>query len=377
MNLPARPRLVSNTPAPPPGGQTPAVEHGSGAPARSALDKHVLDYLDQGLCIFDSDQRLVLANARFLEIYGLSLRQAQPGMPFVELVAQRFRTGLLAEDLASILAQEGAPPTSHPPDETQILDDGRCIIVRRRPMQHGGWMVTYEDVTERCRAEQRIQHMALHDALTGLPNRLVLRRRLLAALHSAHSGDAVALHCIDLDRFKLVNDTYGHGVGDKLLKIVGERLRASVRTTDTVARLGGDEFAIVQPGVRRQSDAATLAERIIARLSEPMRIDEKIIDIGASIGIAMTQQGEIDEDALMRHADVALYRAKNTGRGACRFFEPSMANELRDKHLLEADLRLAVARRQLVLHYQPLMDLATMRVCGFEALLRWQHPERG
>jgi diguanylate cyclase (GGDEF)-like protein len=244
-------------------------------------------------------------------------------------------------------------------------------------MPGGGWVATYEDATERRRAEERIAFLAHHDALTGLPNRNLFRERAEQAVADLGRGKGSAVLCLDLDRLKAVNDTLGHGAGDQLLRAVAGRLTACARDTDTVARLGGDEFAVVQAGVDDPEDAELLAERILQALAQPYDLDGHRVVVGASLGIALAPRDGAQGERLLRCADTALYRAKTDGRGVHRFFEPEMDTRLLARRTMELDLRRALGANELELLYQPLVNLRAGRVCGFEALLRWRHPERG
>ena len=261
--------------------------------------------------------------------------------------------------------------------QLQELSDGRVIAISHVPMDDGGWVATYEDVTERREAEARISFMARHDALTSLPNRVLFRECLDQALSQLGRGHGFAVLFVDLDHFKSVNDTLGHPIGDRLLLAVSERLQACVRETDTVARLGGDEFAVVQAGVARPDDSAQLAGRIVRALSEPFELDMHRVLISASLGIAVAGTDGTSVDTLLKNADLALYRAKEDGRGAYRCFEPEMDARLQALRALELDLRHAVANDEFELFFQPLIDLRTDRLSGFEALIRWWHPRRG
>jgi diguanylate cyclase (GGDEF)-like protein/PAS domain S-box-containing protein len=240
-----------------------------------------------------------------------------------------------------------------------------------------------EDITERREAEARIAHMAGHDALTGLPNRTLLRDRLEQAIAAAAgpAGGAAgmaAVLCLDLDRFKEVNDTLGHPVGDALLQAVAGRLRGCAQGRDVVARLGGDEFAVVLPAPAGTPEgAAGFASRVAEALAEPFLIEGHQLLAGASIGIAVTPADGADADTLLRRADMALYRAKAEGRATWRFFEPALDAQLRKRRALEADLRAAVREERFELHYQPLFRTPTGRVNGVEALLRWRRPDGG
>jgi diguanylate cyclase (GGDEF)-like protein len=246
-----------------------------------------------------------------------------------------------------------------------------------QPMQGGGWVATFEDITEWQKAQAQISHMARHDALTNLPNRTLFRERLEQALLHAKRDGHIAVLCLDLDHFKGVNDSLGHPIGDDLLKDVAGRLTACLREGDTVCRLGGDEFAIVQVDSGEQTSPASLASRLIEVVSAPYDIRGHQITIGLSIGIAVTPGDGSDPDQLLKNADLALYRAKSDGRGLFHFFEVGMDARAQARRLLEVDLRGALLRNEFVVYYQPIQDLEAERVVGFEALVRWNHPLRG
>ena len=266
---------------------------------------------------------------------------------------------------------------------THLKADGQRIDVAiyARAITHRGTaaeLIAAVDITERKRAEARVAHMAHHDALTGLANRVLLRQRMDEALARARrTGKGAAILYIDLDNFKSVNDTLGHSHGDLLLQRVAERIRAALREGDTAARLGGDEFAIIQNDVADPAEVSALARRLVAELAEPFDIMGHQAVIGASVGIALAPGDGDDADKLFKSADLATYRAKADGKGAFRFFEAEMDARAQARRRLEMDLRAAMAANALELHYQPLVKLASGRVSGFEALLRWRHPERG
>jgi diguanylate cyclase (GGDEF)-like protein len=234
-----------------------------------------------------------------------------------------------------------------------------------------------EQTEERARAEALVTHMARHDALTRLPNRVLFRETLEHGLALARRDDSLAVLCLDLDNFKAVNDTLGHPVGDTLLTVVAERLRGCIGETDTVARLGGDEFAIVQMSAAQPVAATILAQHLIETIAEPYEVDGHRVVIGTSIGIAVAPNDGTDPDAILKNADMALYRAKAEGRGSYRFFEAAMDASMQARRMLELDLRLALGRDEFELMYQPLVDLRGAQINGFEALLRWNHAERG
>jgi diguanylate cyclase (GGDEF)-like protein/PAS domain S-box-containing protein len=234
-----------------------------------------------------------------------------------------------------------------------------------------------QDVTERHEAEARVAYMAHHDALTGLLNRTVLRERLGDALRRSQCGEPCAVLHLDLDRFKEVNDTFGHPVGDELLRSVAKRLLSCVRDGDTVARLGGDEFVILCQGEEQPHAAARLAARVIAELLRPHEIDGRLLSVGVSIGVAVAPEDGHDPAQMMTCADLALYGAKQDGGERFLFFEPEMQARVQARRCLEADLHRALQNREFELHYQPLVNLDRGRISGFEALVRWRHPERG
>jgi diguanylate cyclase (GGDEF)-like protein/PAS domain S-box-containing protein len=258
--------------------------------------------------------------------------------------------------------------------EIEVLTRGRRIAFDNRD----AFLVTAVDITERRKAEARIAHMAHHDALTDLPNRVLYRERLDAALARArYTHEGIAVLCVDLDLFKNVNDSFGHSMGDQLLRRVAERLRRHMRDGDFVARIGGDEFAIILDQVRGANDVSDRTAALIDILSECYDIDGVELVIGASVGIAIAPSDGDSADQLLRNADMALYRAKSEGRGAHHFFEIEMDHQAQRRRTMEADLRQALARGEFEMYYQPLVDLAAGQITGFESLLRWKHPERG
>jgi len=257
------------------------------------------------------------------------------------------------------------------------IEDGREVSVTTLPLTAGGWVSTHEDVTERRRAEAKIAYMAHHDALTELPNRLQLYKQLRQMLAMTRRGTQVAVFCLDLDRFKDVNDAHGHPFGDLLLKAVADRLRQCIRDADIAARLGGDEFAIVQAGSSQPTDATSLASRLIEVVGAPYELGGRQVTVELSIGIALAPGDGLDPEQLLKNADTALYRAKSDGHGLYRFFEPEMDARVQARRRIEIDLGKAIANNEFELFYQPLVDVRTENVTGFEALIRWHHPERG
>jgi diguanylate cyclase (GGDEF)-like protein/PAS domain S-box-containing protein len=350
---------------------------------RLALEKQLLDTamnnMSQGLIMFDSAERIVVCNDLYIEMYGLSRETVKPGCSLLELLRYRVAVGNFPnrdpeEHRAEILAALALGGVT-----TSIFDmpDGREVLVTTAPMAAGGWVATHEDITERRKAEAKIAYMAHHDALTDLPNRLQLHEQLRKTLATTKRGAQVAVFCLDLDRFKHVNDTHGHSVGDLLLQSVAGRLRGCIRDTDIVARLGGDEFAIMQAGVSQPTEATALASRLIEAIAAPHELGSHQVLVELSVGIALAPGDGLDPDQLLKNADMALYRAKSDGRGLYRFFEPEMDARVQARRSLEADLRNAIENREFELYYQPLIDMQTEYVTGFEALIRWHHPQRG
>jgi diguanylate cyclase (GGDEF)-like protein len=338
-----------------------------------------LSNMTHGLCMFDGTQRLIVCNKRYIDMYGLPPHLTQPGTPLHTVIAWRLASGNLALNQFSSGPFERAKEIASlgPCIFAQDLSDGRVVSIHHQPMADGGWVSVHEDITDRRRAEAQIAHMARHDVLTDLPNRVLLREHLEQAIVRMRRGEGFAVLCLDLDRFKNVNDTLGHSIGDSLLKAVGERLRRCVSEADTVARLGGDEFAIVQVGIERPEESSMLAAQILDYVSEPYDIEGNHVVVGTSIGIALAPSDGTDPDQLLKNADMALYLAKADGRGTHRFFEPEMDARLQARRALELDLRRAITHGEFELRYQAVVNLETRAVTGFEALLRWAHPQRG
>ncbi|WP_269716039.1 EAL domain-containing protein [Caulobacter sp. NIBR2454] len=262
---------------------------------------------------------------------------------------------------------------------TEALSDRPSDLLRGFIVHDQGRYLGVGTVIALLRAANRaFVQLAHYDPLTDLPNRVLFHKQLREALARADRGASqVAVLCIDLDRFKTVNDTLGHAVGDELLQAAGQRLRSCVREGDTVARLGGDEFAIVQNGVTGPDDARHLAARIVETMSAPLTLHGHNVVAGASVGVAVAPLDGREPDELLKKADMAMYRVKGEGRRGFRFFEPAMDEVLQSRRRLELDLRRALEMGEFELRYQPLYDLASERVTGCEALLRWRHPERG
>ncbi len=338
----------------------------------------ILDNMAHGVLLFDSESRLLVCNQRYVSMYGLTQDAAKVGRSLRELLKYRVAAGTFDGDSEGYVARlmenilEGKSFS-----DTVKLGDGRIISVANKPIADGGWLAIHEDITERQRADEQIAHMARHDALTDLPNRIMLRERLQHELKRVKRGECLAVLCLDLDQFKSVNDTLGHPIGDELLKLVADRLRGCTREPDTIARLGGDEFAIIMTQMKEPTDAASLSRRIRELIIRPYQVDGHQIVSDLSIGISIAPIDGTESDILLKNADMALYGAKADGRGTYRFFEPDMNTRMKARRELEMDLRKALHNKEFELYYQPLVTLQTNEISAFEALLRWHHPTRG
>jgi len=338
-----------------------------------------LNNMSQGLVMFDSSARLVVCNKRYLDMFGLSSETVKPGCTIREVLDQRVATGGFRADYVEAYRADLLAAVAHGATFSKItkLPDGRVISIVNQPMTDGGWVATHEDITARLLAEEKIKHLAHYDALTDLPNRVTFYERMETALSRQRRSEFVAVLSLDLDRFKSVNDTLGHPIGDLLLQAAADRMRSCVRSEDLVARLGGDEFAIVQVSSTPTSDVSALAARLIEVVGAPYDLDGHQVNVGASVGIAIAPTDGDKPDQLMKSADLALYRAKADGGGDYRFFEVEMDARMQARRALELDLRKAIVNGEFELYYQPIIDVKTKQITSCEALLRWHHPERG
>ncbi|NLS20971.1 EAL domain-containing protein [Rhizobium sp. P40RR-XXII] len=336
------------------------------------IDRHLTDLRGfanaslEGLLIV-RDGRIIDANERFFTISGWSAQQV---------------TGLAPEAFLT-LDMEAHAEAAIPLETTLSGCGGKSIPVEtvRRSITYRGHecsVLVVRDLTERRQAQQMIEHLAHHDILTDLPNRSLFDLRMRQALQMANrKGGEVAIFCLDLDRFKAINDVFGHAEGDRILCKVAGILQRIIEEGDTVARLGGDEFAIIQPKRQQPVGATRLAERILAEFAMEMDTARDPTAVGVSLGIAIYPRDGASAEQLYANADTALYRAKRAGRGHACFFDAEMDKAVRTRRQLENDLRQAILRRQLFLEYQPIYDVGSDSVSGYEALLRWAHPDRG
>ncbi|RAZ80141.1 diguanylate phosphodiesterase [Mesorhizobium atlanticum] len=334
--------------------------------------------MSQGLLMYDADGKMIVRNQRFLELYKVAAADFPYGTTHRDALERLLELGIYTKlDVDSEVAKTQTCLQAGKMHSTyRYLSDGRTFLVVRQPMG-GGWVVTFDDVTEQRRAEERMTHLAHHDTLTNLPNRSMFREKLDQALGEA-KAKPLAILSLDLDRFKAVNDTFGHPAGDWLLKCVAKRLLHAVRSSkDMVARFGGDEFAIIQFGIKSAADAEKLAKRIVEIVGKPYRDKGREMHVGVSLGIALYPGDGHDADTLLTNADMALYRGKSEGRNVYRFFEPGMDALMRERRALELDLEAALSKREFELDFQPILNIGSGEIVGAEALMRWRSPSRG
>lgn len=344
------------------------------------LFEGALQNMNQGLCMFDAQSRLVVSNKRYRDIFNIPQDMVLTGMAQHAICSALVARGLYSPEVTVAEIERStraALQAAEPAPITRELCDGRTLAINHRVMDGGGWVSTFEDITEQRRSAERIAHLAHHDALTDLANTRAMRqgyRDLIAARDDERP--LLAMYYIDLDRFKFVNDTYGHAAGDELLQEVAARLRRNTRRGDVVARLGGDEFALVHRVVDAAAATST-AQRLVNVLSEPFDLASGRVHTGASIGLAIRAVQDLDMDPLLHDADLALRHSKTEGRGVFSVFEASMSEAFEARRQIEADLQAALAADQFELHYQTLVDARDGHVACVEALVRWRHPTRG
>ena len=364
--------------------------------------EQAITHMPQGICLYDAQDRLQLVNERFCRIYGQPMSTLRMGMRFYDILANSCAIGNYPGRTVDEIyrARKSMIDKRQPDTFLQELGDGRLIAIYHQPLEDGGWVCTYEDITERRKSESRIEFLAQHDALTELPNRVLFSQRLQEGLAAAGDGRLCALLCLDLDGFKEVNDSFGHAAGDLLLKEVARRLTGNLRKGDTAARLGGDEFAILLQNTSAGEAVAT-AQRVTMALNGAYALDQHgDARVGVSIGIACAPLHADQPEMLLSLADKALYAAKSAGLGVPRLYdkeldhaakapiflrppsrknrhEPSGLQALRDAANLANDLRAAMQAGRLHLHFQPIYDTSTRRLVVCEALSRWTDPVRG
>jgi len=337
-----------------------------------------LSNIPQAVAMYSADDDLVLCNLSYIRLLRLPPELTVAGTPLKHILDYLQGTGSAPVRMSDYFDFYAQTKTPNGTMSTRIeLNDGRIVQLARSRLSNGGYLGILEDVTQTVRAEEQVRYMGSHDSLTGLPNRSLLRERMGEALTRVRRGGMFCIHYVDVDNFKAINDTHGHAIGDLLLKQVTERLRLCLRDGDTLARLGGDEFVALQADLEKPEHAGDLARRFVEALNAPFDLEGREVYLGVSIGVAICPSDGEDADALLRSADMAMYRAKTEGRNTHRFFEVAMDARLQQGRVLELDLRRAFANDEFALHYQPQVDARTEAITGCEALLRWNHPSRG
>ncbi|MEO7223551.1 MAG: EAL domain-containing protein [Devosia sp.] len=338
-----------------------------------------IDVTGQAISIYDRDGKLVYCNQQFLDLYRLPKRLGKPGTTFEAILRGRVAGGsFVGDDQEAYIADrlEFLEKRIHV-NHIMTLNSGRMVSITHQPLNDGGWVSTHKDITEFNQLQEELAKRAYHDALTGLANRHMLTQRLAECITEAAGLGSFALLLIDLDGFKAVNDTLGHAAGDQLLKEVAHRLETAVGTRGMAARMGGDEFAVVMDVGAAGRDAHMLAVQLLEAAHRPFSVDGQPSEIAFSIGIAVAPGDGHTAEQLLKNADLALYAAKKDRRGSYCFFEPAMDKAMRDRRQLERDLAVALERGEFEMYFQPILNLKRQVISGFEALLRWNHPEEG
>jgi predicted signal transduction protein with EAL and GGDEF domain len=382
---------------------------------KSEMLDTALHNMSQGLTMFDQDLRLIMWNDQYQTVYNIPACALRPGMTLRDVINLRAAHGShtldAPDDHPQSRLEAGKDIVPVTVDRIDHLGNGRIVRVKRQVMANGWWVTTHEDVTDMQRNEARIAYLAHTDIITGLANRSHFMEKIEAArVQLAGHGEPFSIFMLDLDHFKFVNDSLGHAAGDLLLKAAGERLQTAIRDFDVVARFGGDEFAIIHAAARgapslpspakrvedareradaggglrrvgardhRRDGSIVLANRILDAFKAPFEIEGHKMYVGTSIGIALAPDDGADSEDLLKKADLALYETKARGRNGFTFFDPRMTAAVAERHEIEADMRLGLARGEFELHYQPVVDVRTRSVSGVEALVRWRHPEHG
>ena len=336
-----------------------------------------LAHMPHGICMFGADKNLALANDLYSTMYGLEPGQIPPGTPLIDILKARIEAGSSPKDAEKYLEERLADAhSSRPSYVISELQDGRIFSISRQAMPDGGSVAIHQDITTQKRTEEKISYLAHYDALTNLANRVRFLEHVNAAAENYRArGMRFAVHLLDLDRFKEVNDSLGHAIGDALLFEIASRLSESVGPGDVVARLGGDEFTVLQTiGDDGAEEAILLADRIRRVIARPFDIDGHHLTIETSIGIAVAPEHGLVAHELLKKADLALYRTKADGRNGWRLFESHMEQAANERLAMAMALRESIDREEFELHYQPVVSVTTENVVGVEALLRWRSP---
>lgn len=338
-----------------------------------------LSHMSQGLIMFDADEKLVLCNDQWRTLFGFDAADASTGTSFADLIHRILKKDgrAVSDPIIDRVRQKRLKNIIGTTTSEEIQFADRTLLMNYGPIPNGGWVTTVDDITRRRAIEDRIRHLAHHDPLTDLPNRMVVHDTIRTILQERSSGSCSALLYLDLDRFKPVNDSFGHAAGDIVLRTVANRIKSELRNGDVAGRLGGDEFVIVIRNCDGPRSAVALASRLILAIGEPIVMGNSVTTVGASIGIAVAPPSQLDADVLLHNADLALYRAKATGRNRAVVYDPGIEHHLDNRRQLERDLRQALADQRFNLQYQPIVDLAEQSIVGFEALLRWDRPGHG
>lgn len=341
--------------------------------------KNILETISDAVFALDTSGKFTLANQRLSQMTGYNHHELI-GMPFARIFP--VDTGLDVQRTLNALLHESAKEKRFEAHVAHADGHQRIITCSLLPLKEGERVIgiagTAVDITERKAAEQRIEHLAYHDPLTNLPNRRLVNDRLTMAMSQAQrDARMVAVLFVDLDRFKSINDSLGHRTGDAVLQELGTRLRAAVRACDTVARMGGDEFVFLLPGIDRVEEATLVARKVLDAVRRPFNIEGREFVVTASIGMSIYPAHADDADTLIKQADTALFESKRRSSDTFEIFDPSMSARSLDYFILENELRRAIAQNELVLVYQPIVEMRTERITSLEALLRWQHPEKG
>ena len=341
---------------------------------QNMLFNAAVNNMSQGLSMFDADRKLVVCNEPYARMYNLPVALTIPGTSFWDMLEHGEQDGMVSiadrEERRRVLDE--VINAAKPSDGAVSMLNGRILHIRHQPLSDGGWLATHEDITEQHRSEEIIHHLARFDGLTDLPNRTAFLDKLADAEQEFAADKVMAVMCIDLDNFKPINDNFGHAAGDAVLQMVAQRINEHVNENGCAARLGGDEFAAIVGPVSGTKEVEEIASEIIKSVSWPFYWEGFEIMIGASIGIAMTPRDGLSSAELMHNGDLALYRAKEDGRGRYCFFEQEMGERQRKRRAIESGLKMALARGELQLHYQPLLSLKSGRILSCEALMRWK-----
>lgn len=331
--------------------------------------------MSQGLCLFDADQRLLIQNNQFSSLYNVSPSRVTPGMTLREILELRVEAGVYSGPCPKKYIEKRVKWVTHSGRKfvTEQMNDGRTIAITQETLPEGGWVATHTDITELREIEEKVELLSNYDAVTNLPNRALFGEKI----EELSDQDTFAVLCIDLDNFKAITDTLGHSVGDVLLKSVADRLKNLISADDTVSKLGNDEFAIIQATPDQPEMATKLSERIISSMQQPFRIEGHEVNTNVSIGITVAPLDGSSANELIRNGDIALTRSRAEGRSKYRFFEQEMDLRMKERRQIEIDLRSALVDNELELYYQPIISVKSEQACGFEALIRWNHPERG